>query len=85
MMTGFLCSGDGAQQLTAFASRLQTVLNRLADQDAVTIAVVNGAALGGGLEVAMACGLRRKVLSWATRGEHRAAARRGEAPSGFPS
>lgn len=43
---------------TAYGDRLRAVLDRLAEPERITVAAVEGLALGGGLEVAMACTMR---------------------------
>ena len=47
-----------ASQLEAGARRLQSVLDELAWLPFTTVAAINGAALGGGLELALACDYR---------------------------
>ena len=47
-----------ASQLEAVARRLQSVLDELAWLPFTTVAAINGAALGGGLELALACDYR---------------------------
>ena len=48
---------DG-EEFSAYGDALRGVLDRLADPERISIAAVEGLALGGGLELAMACTMR---------------------------
>ena len=63
---GVFCAGADLKErksmteseTTAFVSRLRALMQRIADLRVPTLAAVDGAALGGGLELAMACDIR---------------------------
>ncbi|HEX6297794.1 MAG TPA: enoyl-CoA hydratase/isomerase family protein [Burkholderiales bacterium] len=51
-------SADGRARMVAFAREMQRIYARLERLPCVTLAEIGGAAMGGGLELALACDLR---------------------------
>lgn len=51
-------SPEGADLMVEIITKFQSLFNRIESLDAVTVAVIHGAALGGGLELALSCDLR---------------------------
>jgi enoyl-CoA hydratase/carnithine racemase len=49
---------DGADRMYAYAARIQRLYARIEQLPLVTVAEIGGAAMGGGLELALACDLR---------------------------
>ena len=51
-------SPEGADLMVEIITKFQSLFKRIEALDAVTVAVIHGAALGGGLELALSCDLR---------------------------
>ena len=58
MMKGLLETAEGKDEMIAFVRRIQQMLFRLENLNAITVAELGRAALGGGLELALACDFR---------------------------
>lgn len=55
-------AADGPERTAGYIERLQSLLQRLEDLPQVTLVEIGGAAMGGGLELALACDLRIVAL-----------------------
>ncbi len=58
LMSSRFNTKDGQELMISFVRRIQQVYARLEKLNAVSVAEINGAAMGGGLELALACDLR---------------------------